>query len=134
MSRNINKTVKDSFKSSFDFWSTADERLALQLIDRILDDLKEGDQQPPRLRANDDDALEQNADNDLLDLDLLFVLAVRVQSQKRHREEVSVAVGEAELVRAGVDDDGAKFVVVGLRDEEMEDLHRGCINNRPVSS
>jgi hypothetical protein len=66
------------------------------------------------LRANDDDTLQQNTNDDLLDLELLLriVLGHRsVETQQSHREEVSVTVGEAELIGTSVDDNRTEFVV-----------------------
>ena len=61
------------------------------------------------------------------------MLVVLVELEESHGEEVSVTVGEAELIGAGIDDDGAKLVGVGLRNQEGQDFKGGSVVNCPVS-
>lgn len=127
----MNQSLKNTFEGLLDFRIAADESLVLQIVDGVLDDVEEGDQQAPRLRADDDDALEEDADDDFLDLLLLVVLAVLVELKEGHGEEVCVVIGEAELVGARVDHDGAELVRVRLSDQVLEDLQSRGVDDGP---
>eukprot|EP00047_Mylnosiga_fluctuans_P016996 m.58000 g.58000 ORF g.58000 m.58000 type:complete len:508 (-) comp6866_c1_seq1:1785-3308(-) len=107
---------------------TVDEAVLPEVVRAVLDELDEGDEQAPRVRAVGDQALKQHARNLLLD-DLLRGL--RKKAEHNAAEVVRVAVGEAQLVRDRVEEHIAALGVE-IRDELLEDIHGCAVRERRI--
>jgi len=82
-----------------DFWSTVDELVVPELELRVFDKFDERDEKTPRMRSVDNQSLQQDS-RDLL-LDRLRV-GLGEQVEQRAAEVVSMAVGIAQLIRDGI--------------------------------
>ena len=73
-----------------------------EVVAGVLDELDEGNEEPPRVRPVDDQPLKQHARDLLLNG---FRVGLREEGKEGTAEEVRVAVGVAKLVGYGVEEE-----------------------------
>mmetsp|Transcript_29531 Transcript_29531/g.65382 ORF Transcript_29531/g.65382 Transcript_29531/m.65382 type:complete len:496 (-) Transcript_29531:1158-2645(-) len=113
--------VGDALEQALDVGGAAREFMAPEVVPWVLDQLNEGDQQAPWVWPVDDEPLQQHT-RDLL-LDKLH-LDLRKQRKQHAREVVGVAVGVAQLVGNGIEQQVAPLTVQ-LSSQAQVQVH-GC--------
>mmetsp|Transcript_25033 Transcript_25033/g.69879 ORF Transcript_25033/g.69879 Transcript_25033/m.69879 type:complete len:303 (-) Transcript_25033:2245-3153(-) len=126
LGRRAHARARHTLKQFFDLLGAACEGVAPEVVARVLDELDEGDEQPPRVRAVDDEPLEQHP-RDLL---LHYLLPrLREEVQQHTREIVGVVVGVAQLVGDGIEQQIAALRVEVCR-QALKDVHGGGVHHR----
>jgi len=97
-----------------------------EVVGLVLDELDEGDEQPPRVRAVHNQTLQQDTSDLLLDC---LCIGLREEGEQGTAEIVGVAVGVPQLVCYGIQEQVAPCKEEGKENniEEYTDYHLDCL-------
>mmetsp|Transcript_59972 Transcript_59972/g.147449 ORF Transcript_59972/g.147449 Transcript_59972/m.147449 type:complete len:234 (-) Transcript_59972:1164-1865(-) len=120
----------DRLEQLLDLLAGAHKVVVPEVVGRVLDELDEGDEEPPGVRLVDDEPLDEHA-RDLLAHDR-EVRCLLEQRQQHAREVVRVAVGVAQLVGDGVEEEVASLRVK-VAAELPEHVHARVLGHGPLA-